>query len=166
MSHKNCRPASDPPSPGSTDGSSSTSSPSNSLTNSLDHLHAPEELAEDIAFLGGFFSDSSSRRQPKDALLKKVWIANNGPPSKVAHPHPIHHLTLFANNSPPQNTRGPLSVRRKQGYYSQTRFIVSPDGRGLFYTWAIIRIARKRPGRRRSRTRRLRCATGPPARSG
>ena len=63
-------------------------------------------------------------------LVGFLRIANNSPPPKVTHPHPIHPLSLFANSSPPPN-RGSLSVRRKQGYYSQTGLPDPSDGRGL-----------------------------------
>ena len=94
-----------------------------------------DELAADATTEPVCSLDAGAKRlRPIPGKFSNVIrIANNSPPPKVqvAHPHPIHPLSLFANSLSIPSNRGPLSVRRKQGYYSQTGLPDPPDGGGL-----------------------------------
>ena len=65
----------------------------------------------------------------------KLRIANNSPSLKVAHPHPIHPLTLFANSLSIPSNRGPLLVRRKQDRLFANR-TTRPPG----WAWVTLEV--------------------------
>ena len=80
------------------------------------------------------FKNGPYRVVPLDLLgtgynEENLRIANNSPPPKVAHPHPVHPPTLYPRIVCPPLNRGSLSVRRKQDYYSQTG-LPDPSERG------------------------------------
>ena len=90
-----------------------------------------EFFVDDAVAAGAAAGVKQLRREPR-LPSGRLRIANNySPPSKVAHPHPIHTLSLFANGLSIPSNRGALSVRIRESYYSQTGLPDPSDGRGL-----------------------------------